>query len=55
MSDFLGKFQKSAFTIQNSTKRTTGKTQVLFMLSVDDRSGATVTVVNEKGEPVEPD
>ena len=56
MSDFLSKFQKSAFTIQNGAKRTTGKTEVLFMLDVDNSRGeATVAVVNEKGDPVEPD
>lgn len=55
-TDFLSKFQKTAFTIQNDTRRTMGKQPVLFMLDVEAYQGeATLAVVNKNGEPVEPD
>ena len=54
-SDFLSRFQKSAFTIQESAQRSVGKVAVSFMLQVDSDGNATVTVVSEKGEAVDPD
>lgn len=54
--DFLSNFQKTAFTTQHGARRTTGKVPVFFMIDADAARGeSTVAVVNEKGEPAEPD
>ena len=52
MSDFLSRFQKSAFISQDHTRRV-GRVAVLFRL--DFANGATVTVVDQKGQPAMPD
>jgi superfamily II DNA or RNA helicase len=52
MEDFLSRFQKSAFTIQDNSKRT-GKVSVFFQ--IDFAEAAYVTIVDEKGVPVNPD
>ena len=53
MSDFLSQFHKSSLQATTTQKGGVGKTRVLFRLSFE--RGALVTVVNEKGEPVDPD
>ena len=52
MSDFLSQFHKSTFR-QVNTQKGSGKAKILFRLTFE--RGATVTVVNEKGETVAPD
>ena len=51
MNDFLSQFQKTAFQ-HSSTTKDGNKQKVLFRLSFD--RGATVTVVNEMGNPITP-
>ena len=52
MSDFLSQFHKSTFR-QVNTQKGSGKAKILFRLTFE--RGATVTLVNEKGETVAPD
>ena len=53
MSDFLSQFHKSSLQATTTQKGGVGKTRVLFRLSFE--RGALVTVVDEKGQPVDPD
>ncbi|MBQ9357769.1 MAG: DEAD/DEAH box helicase family protein [Prevotella sp.] len=53
MSDFLSQFHKTAFRSVSAQKGGVGKKRILFRISF--YQGATVSVVDEAGQPVQPD